>query len=123
MAKKNPASAAPASSPVTTQGGLSSRSRGSAVASTPSTSAADILQNLWESYLSKTPQRVKLIDVFMAFLVISGAIQFVYCVLAGNYVCFAILLILYKIKGCRADESVDSTYSPSMPSSLASVLP
>jgi oligosaccharyltransferase complex subunit epsilon len=41
---------------------------------------------LWNTYLEKTPQRVKLIDVFMAFLVVVGGVQFVYCVLAGNYV-------------------------------------
>ena len=45
---------------------------------------------IWDSYLKSTPQRVKLIDVFMAFLVVVGGLQFVYCVLAGNYVsCFA----------------------------------
>lgn len=33
-----------------------------------------------------TPQRVKLIDAFMAFLVVVGVLQFVYCVLVGNYV-------------------------------------
>ncbi|MCJ1373046.1 hypothetical protein MMC20_004272 [Loxospora ochrophaea] len=44
-----------------------------------------ILLHLWHTYLSTTPQRTKLIDVFMAFLVVVGALQFVYCVLAGNY--------------------------------------
>lgn len=28
---------------------------------------------------------MKLIDVFMAFLVVVGGLQFVYCVLVGNY--------------------------------------
>jgi len=41
---------------------------------------------IWQSYLDKTPQRIKLIDVFMAFLVVVGVLQFVYCVIAGNYV-------------------------------------
>lgn len=41
---------------------------------------------IWNTYLEKTPQRVKLMDVFMAFLVVVGGVQFVYCVLAGNYV-------------------------------------
>ena len=36
--------------------------------------------------MQKTPQRIKLIDVFMAFLVVVGGVQFLYCVLAGNYV-------------------------------------
>lgn len=48
----------------------------------------DVLAGIWEKYVSKTPQRVKLLDTFMAFLVLVGALQFVYCVLVGNYVSF-----------------------------------
>ena len=33
-----------------------------------------------------TPQRVKLIDVFMLFLAVVGAFQFFYCVIVGNFV-------------------------------------
>ena len=36
--------------------------------------------------MAKTPQRTKLIDAFMAFLMVVGGLQFVYCVVAGNYV-------------------------------------
>lgn len=39
--------------------------------------------------MEKTPQRTKLIDVFMAFLVVVGVLQFVYCILVGNYVSFS----------------------------------
>ena len=45
--------------------------------------------------MSNTPQRIKLIDVFMAFLVVVGVVQFVYCVLAGNYVCLGDFSLLY----------------------------
>lgn len=41
---------------------------------------------MWNNYVDKTPQRVKLIDAFMLFLIVVGALQFAYCVLAGNYV-------------------------------------
>ena len=66
------------------------------VKQTPSSSTANlknandaqaIVAGIWQNYLDQTPQRVKLIDTFMAFLVAVGALQFVYCVLAGNYVC------------------------------------
>lgn len=46
----------------------------------------DVLAGIWERYVFETPQRVKLLDTFMAFLVLVGALQFVYCVLVGNYV-------------------------------------
>jgi len=45
-----------------------------------------IAHNLVSHYLDTTPQRTKLLDAFMAFLVAVGALQFVYCILAGNYV-------------------------------------
>jgi oligosaccharyltransferase complex subunit epsilon len=45
-----------------------------------------VVGNLWNHYLKTTPQRTKLIDAFMAFLAVVGALQFLYCILAGNYV-------------------------------------
>ncbi|OAA64809.1 Defender against death DAD protein [Cordyceps fumosorosea ARSEF 2679] len=44
-----------------------------------------VFQNIYTHYLKETTQRTKLIDVFLAFLVVVGALQFAYCVLAGNY--------------------------------------
>ncbi|KAJ4197760.1 oligosaccharyltransferase complex subunit epsilon [Fusarium falciforme] len=44
-----------------------------------------VLQNIYDHYIQDTPQRTKLIDVFLVFLVAVGALQFLYCVLAGNY--------------------------------------
>ncbi|KAI0175885.1 defender against death DAD protein [Hypoxylon sp. FL1284] len=44
-----------------------------------------IAMNIVEHYQKTTPQRTKLIDVFMAFLVLVGGLQFAYCILAGNY--------------------------------------
>ena len=61
---------------------MSSKSSSSSSAQT----AQDVLHDLYRHYVSKTPQRVKLIDAFMAFLVGVGVLQFVYCVLVGNYV-------------------------------------
>jgi hypothetical protein len=50
------------------------------------TDAQDILQGIYNKYVQKTPQRVKLLDTFMAFLVVVGALQFLYVVLVGNFV-------------------------------------
>ncbi|KAF9879212.1 DAD family protein [Colletotrichum karsti] len=44
-----------------------------------------VLANIYNHYVNSTPQRTKLIDVFMVFLVAVGALQFLYCILAGNY--------------------------------------
>ncbi|KAJ5106489.1 Defender against death DAD protein [Penicillium angulare] len=48
-------------------------------------SVFDIAGHVWQQYTANTPQRTLLLDAFMAFLVLVGGIQFVYCVLAGNY--------------------------------------
>ncbi|KAK4498703.1 hypothetical protein PRZ48_009213 [Zasmidium cellare] len=47
--------------------------------------AAQILSQITNNYLERTPQRTKLLDAFMVFLMLVGLIQFVYCVIAGNY--------------------------------------
>ncbi|KAG5926402.1 hypothetical protein E4U42_003349 [Claviceps africana] len=44
-----------------------------------------VLLNIVQHYTSETPQRTKLIDAFLFFLVVVGGLQFLYCVLAGNY--------------------------------------
>ncbi|KAH6606535.1 hypothetical protein Trco_005688 [Trichoderma cornu-damae] len=44
-----------------------------------------VLQNIYQYYMSETPQRTKLIDVFLVFIAVVGALQFLYCILAGNY--------------------------------------
>ncbi|KAK0731573.1 DAD family-domain-containing protein [Lasiosphaeris hirsuta] len=44
-----------------------------------------LFNNLVSYYQDSTPQRTKLIDAFLAFLAVVGVLQFVYCVLAGNY--------------------------------------
>ncbi|KAK5133291.1 hypothetical protein LTR08_008025 [Meristemomyces frigidus] len=47
--------------------------------------AQQIVVGVWNNYVDKTPQRVKLLDAFMMFLLVVGVLQFVYCVIAGNY--------------------------------------
>ncbi|KAK9368423.1 DAD family-domain-containing protein [Lipomyces kononenkoae] len=44
-----------------------------------------IIRQAWASYIKDTPRKLKLVDTFMVFLVVVGVIQFVYCILVGNY--------------------------------------
>ncbi|KAI9053737.1 hypothetical protein LZ554_002688 [Drepanopeziza brunnea f. sp. 'monogermtubi'] len=57
----------------------------SSSSSSSNQSPQDVAYGIWKSYLAQTPQRTKLIDAFMGFLVVVGVLQFVYCVIAGNY--------------------------------------
>ncbi|KAE9977046.1 hypothetical protein BLS_001695 [Venturia inaequalis] len=60
-------------------------SRSSTSSKKTSSSAQQIVDGIWKNYVNKTPQRVKLLDAFMAFLAVVGALQFVYCVIVGNF--------------------------------------
>ncbi|PKS06596.1 hypothetical protein jhhlp_007344 [Lomentospora prolificans] len=44
-----------------------------------------VVSSLISHYIKTTPQRTKLIDLFMLYLVIVGGVQFLYCAIAGNY--------------------------------------
>lgn len=91
MAPKRNAAAAPA--PPKLSSSTTSQAQSTKPASTTSTApihnaqdAQQIVLGVWNKYLDQTPQRVKLLDVFMGFLLVVGVLQFVYCVIAGNYV-------------------------------------
>ncbi|EAU84939.1 defender against cell death 1 [Coprinopsis cinerea okayama7 len=43
------------------------------------------LLSLWKAYNEQTSDRLKFIDSFLVFLMLSGIIQFVYCVLVTSY--------------------------------------
>ncbi|RPA87363.1 oligosaccharyl transferase subunit [Ascobolus immersus RN42] len=55
----------------------------------PSSTAPPLTGNtfvlVWNQYLATTPQRIRLLDVFLGFLIVVGVLQFVYCVIGGNY--------------------------------------
>ncbi|MCJ1449098.1 MAG: oligosaccharyltransferase complex subunit epsilon [Stictis urceolatum] len=77
---------APKSRPSTVSSSTTPTSKAAAAtASSTSQLPQDVIMQLWQNYAEKTPQRVKLLDAFMAFLGIVGATQFLYCIIAGNY--------------------------------------
>ncbi|KAI1093590.1 oligosaccharyl transferase [Rostrohypoxylon terebratum] len=82
--KKSAAAAANVAAPATPER-TSATTASTSVAKTSTTDLNGFWQNSINYYLENTPQRTKLIDVFMAFLVVVGGLQFAYCVLAGNY--------------------------------------
>ncbi|KAG2148050.1 DAD/Ost2 [Suillus clintonianus] len=53
--------------------------------SSASSETSVAVSTLWKSYLDQTPDRLKFIDAFLAFIVLSGVLQFVYCVLVTNF--------------------------------------
>ncbi|KAA1466025.1 defender against cell death 1 [Dentipellis sp. KUC8613] len=55
--------------------------------STPSSQsgASVAAQSLWTAYLDHTSSRLKFVDAFLVFLILSGVMQFVYCVLITSF--------------------------------------
>ncbi|GAA6021837.1 hypothetical protein JCM11491_001541 [Sporobolomyces phaffii] len=54
----------------------------------PSSSSSGFVasvQELWRGYTQQTPSRLKLIDAFMLFLMLTGVAQFVYCAVVTNF--------------------------------------
>ncbi|KAK4177444.1 DAD family-domain-containing protein [Triangularia setosa] len=80
----NPSAPIPGSRPSSAHSTVSTHPKTSA--SAPVSQTWDkVISNLTSHYQKSSPQRTKLLDAFMAFLVVVGVLQFVYCVLAGNY--------------------------------------
>ncbi|KAF9735874.1 hypothetical protein PMIN06_010908 [Paraphaeosphaeria minitans] len=73
-----PKSRVPEKSSVSTSSAPKAKKAGSA-------DAQQIVQDVWSKYVNKTPQRVKLLDSFMVFLIVVGVLQFVYCLIVGNF--------------------------------------
>lgn len=44
----------------------------------------EVVEKLWKDH-SAAPPRIRAIDLFMAFLLCSGIVQFVFCIVVGNY--------------------------------------
>jgi oligosaccharyltransferase complex subunit epsilon len=101
MARKPQGKASNASSnDISSQSTLSSPTATSSLANGSSSKTlaksneiSKIIEHVWGNYWDKTPQRVKLIDAFMGFLILVGALQFAYCVIGGNYVSSSICVL------------------------------
>ncbi|KAG5644935.1 hypothetical protein DXG03_007400 [Asterophora parasitica] len=50
-----------------------------------SPAASNVVHTLWKAYSGQTSDRLKFIDAFLVFLMLSGIAQFLYCVLVTDY--------------------------------------
>lgn len=53
--------------------------------STPTPTSATAVHSLWKAYNEQTSDRLKFIDAFLLFIMLSGALQFSYCILVTNF--------------------------------------
>nr|XP_033780390.1 dolichyl-diphosphooligosaccharide--protein glycosyltransferase subunit DAD1 [Geotrypetes seraphini] len=50
-----------------------------------STSVVSVVSRFLDEYLSSTPQRLKVLDAYLLYILLTGAMQFVYCLLVGTF--------------------------------------
>ena len=44
-----------------------------------------VVQQFLQSYRDRTPTKLKLVDAYLAYIMLTGIIQFVYCALVGTF--------------------------------------
>lgn len=44
-----------------------------------------VLSKFYNEYTTKTPKKLKIIDAYLLYILLTGAIQFVYCLLVGTF--------------------------------------
>uniref|UniRef100_A0A8C4N874 Dolichyl-diphosphooligosaccharide--protein glycosyltransferase subunit DAD1 n=1 Tax=Eptatretus burgeri TaxID=7764 RepID=A0A8C4N874_EPTBU len=60
----------------------------------------NVMTNLHKEYSAATPARLKLIDSYLAYVVLTGVIQFVYCCLVGTFPFNSFLSGFISCVGC-----------------------
>ena len=45
----------------------------------------EVLMDFYSKYKSKTPQKLKLVDAYLAYVMFTGIILFVYCCIVGTF--------------------------------------
>ncbi|ETN42243.1 uncharacterized protein HMPREF1541_04184 [Cyphellophora europaea CBS 101466] len=51
----------------------------------PRSSPQEIAVHVWNRYIQDTPSRTLFLDVFLLYIALNGAVQFIYCIIGGNY--------------------------------------
>lgn len=44
-----------------------------------------VVRQFLDGYSSNTPQKLKLVDAYLAYIMMTGIVQFVYCLLVGTF--------------------------------------
>lgn len=46
---------------------------------------SEIVGSVWKKYNSETSKELKLLDTFLAYVLCTGVVQMIYCLLVGNF--------------------------------------
>ena len=48
-------------------------------------SVKSVVVRFYDEYMSSTPKRIKLIDAYLFYIMMTGVVQFAYCCLVGTF--------------------------------------
>lgn len=48
-------------------------------------SVVGVLRNFYADYMKNTPKKLKIIDAYLLYILLTGVIQFAYCLLVGTF--------------------------------------
>jgi oligosaccharyltransferase complex subunit epsilon len=75
------------------------------------TQSTNAVGSLWKAYSDNTSSRLKFIDAFLVFLMLSGVMQFLYCILVTNFPFNAFLAGCVCYKLCIGDTQLKDRFS------------
>lgn len=65
-----------------------------------STSLLVVVRNFYDEYMKKTPKKLKIVDAYLFYVLLTGIIQFVYCCLVGTFPFNSFLSGFISTVGC-----------------------
>lgn len=79
-----------------------------------SENVVSVIQQFLESYRSRTPTKLKLVDAYLTYILLTGVVQFAYCCLVGTFPFNSFLSGFISCVGSfvlGGDYTVDITYT------------
>lgn len=46
---------------------------------------ASVVRKFYDEYMNSTPKKLKIVDAYLFYIMLTGIIQFVYCALVGTF--------------------------------------
>ena len=50
-----------------------------------STSLTAVIRNFYDEYMKNTHKKLKIVDAYLSYVLLTGILQFVYCCLVGTF--------------------------------------
>merc|ERR1712126_583040 len=65
-----------------------------------STSLITVVKNFYDEYIKNTPKKLKIVDAYLVYILLTGIIQFVYCCIVGTFPFNSFLSGFISTVGC-----------------------